>query len=108
MIRTHWLVFRKGPKINPKVVHPQRPMEGRVVLCADCNVNRTLTVTSSGNLICSTCGSEHWMFIGVSLAARLSAHNQASASERLAVDRYIARLEKASLQLAASASRPGP
>ena len=102
MTRKNWLEWRAESKNKPA-----RYLEHRIVYCADCESRRNLT-NSSGVLACSVCGSEHWMFIGVSLAARLSAHNQSSASECLAVDRYIARLEKASLQLAASASRPGP
>ena len=90
MMRTDWLAFPRGPKID----HRKRSLEGRIALCVDCDGSRALTVSSSGNLICSSCGSEHWMFVAVPLIARFAQYNQPSVSERLAVDRYIARLEK--------------
>jgi hypothetical protein len=62
------------------------------VLCADCNTNRALVVSSSGNLICSSCGSENWMFVSAPIIARFKEYEQ-TIEERTAVDRYIARLE---------------
>ena len=86
-----WLTFGGSPKIH---LRPKRSLKGRIVLCVDCDGNRILTISSSGNLICSTCGSEHWMFVATPLLARLSEYNQPGVLERLAVDRYIAWLEK--------------
>src|SRR5947199_3590756 len=40
----------------------RKSSEDRIVLCADCNTNRTLSVSNSGNLVCSTCGSNNWMY----------------------------------------------
>ena len=91
MMRTGWLAFGRSRKIH---LRPKRSLEGRIVLCVDCDGNRILTVSSSGNLICSNCGSEHWMFVAAPLLARFSEYNQPDVSERLAVDRYIAWLEK--------------
>ena len=41
----------------------RRSLEDRVVLCADCDATRTLSVLVSGNLVCSICGSENWMHV---------------------------------------------
>ena len=41
----------------------KRSLEDRIVLCADCDGNRTLSVSPSGNLVCSTCGSDNWMYL---------------------------------------------
>jgi len=41
----------------------RRSLEDRVVLCADCDATRTLSVLTSGNLVCSTCGSDNWMHL---------------------------------------------
>ncbi len=38
-------------------------MEDRVILCVDCDASRTLSVSASGNLVCSTCGSDNWMHL---------------------------------------------
>src|SRR5262245_40991953 len=94
MTRTNWLALSKGPKIDLKGISRQRSLEDRIVLCVDCDVIRTLAVSSSGNLSCSSCCSEHWMFVAVPLVAGFSGYGQPGALERLAVDRYIARLEK--------------
>ena len=41
----------------------RRSLEDRVVLCADCDATRTLSLLISGNLVCSTCGSDNWMHL---------------------------------------------
>ncbi len=41
----------------------RRTLEDRVVLCADCDATRTLSVLISGNLVCSACGSDNWMHL---------------------------------------------
>jgi len=96
MIRTDWMGFGRRPKID---IRRKRSLEGRIVLCADCDANRALTVSSSGNLICSSCGSEHWMFVAVPLVARFSEYKHPGVWERLAVDQYIARLGKEALSV---------
>ena len=41
----------------------RRSLEDRIVLCADCDATRTLSLLVSGNLVCSTCGSDNWMHL---------------------------------------------
>src|SRR5262245_13666184 len=41
----------------------RRSMEDRIVLCVDCDNSRTLSLSASGNLVCSTCGSDNWMHL---------------------------------------------
>lgn len=41
----------------------RRSLEDRIVLCADCDAARTLSLLISGNLVCSTCGSDNWMHV---------------------------------------------
>jgi cytoskeletal protein CcmA (bactofilin family) len=41
----------------------KRSLENRVILCVDCDVHRALSVSASGNLVCSTCGSANWMHL---------------------------------------------
>jgi cytoskeletal protein CcmA (bactofilin family) len=43
----------------------KRSLEDRVVLCTDCDANRTLSLSNLGNLVCSTCGSSNWMYLPV-------------------------------------------
>jgi len=74
--------------------HAPRSMENRIVFCADCNTNRLLTVSPSGNLICSSCGSKNWMHRSAPLVARFKAYNEQSAQENLAIERYLNHLEK--------------
>ena len=71
-----------------------RILEGRIVICADCDANRILTATSSGHLVCSTCGSDHWMFASFPIVTRFHEYDKHAVQERLAVDRYIAWLER--------------
>ena len=72
----------------------KRSLEHRIVLCADCDTNRTLTVGSCGTLICSSCGSENWMFVAAPIAKNFREYNEQEVRERVAVDRYIAKLER--------------
>lgn len=43
----------------------KRSLEDRVILCADCDATRTLSLAASGNLVCSICGSVNWMHLPV-------------------------------------------
>jgi hypothetical protein len=72
----------------------RRSLENRLVFCADCDANRILGVSCSGSLICSDCGSENWMHIAIPLVARFKEYNEQEVSERVAVERYIKKLEK--------------
>lgn len=49
----------------------RRSLEDRVILCADCDATRTLSL-STGNLVCSTCGSDNWMFVPVTAYVKRS------------------------------------
>jgi hypothetical protein len=93
MNRSNWLKFDRRSRINLKEISGKRSLENRIVLCADCDTNRALAVSSSGNLICSSCGSENWMFVSAPIIARFKEYNEQTIEERAAVDRYIATLE---------------
>ncbi len=69
-------------------------LENRIVLCADCDTNRILTVSSSGALICSSCGSQNWMFVAAPIIQNLREYSEEEVRKRMAVDRYLAELER--------------
>jgi cytoskeletal protein CcmA (bactofilin family) len=50
----------------------RRSLKHRIVLCSDCNASRTLAVSASGSLVCSSCGSDNWMYFPVSAILRES------------------------------------
>jgi cytoskeletal protein CcmA (bactofilin family) len=50
----------------------RRSLEDRIVLCADCDATRTLSVLISGNLVCSTCGSDNWMHVPITASIKES------------------------------------
>ena len=41
----------------------RRALEDRIILCADCDATRKLSLSTSGSLVCSTCGSDNWMHL---------------------------------------------
>jgi cytoskeletal protein CcmA (bactofilin family) len=41
----------------------KRSLEDRIILCADCDATRRLSLSTSGSLVCSTCGSDNWMHL---------------------------------------------
>ena len=43
----------------------KRSFEDRIILCADCDATRTLSPSTSGKLVCSTCGSDNWMYLPI-------------------------------------------
>ena len=92
MRRRKW--FQVG---SDAVGRPLRSLQNRIVVCADCETNQTLTVTSSGSLACSTCGSENWLYTSSPIVALFRQYEEKQAVERQAVDRYIRRLEQAEL-----------
>ena len=51
----------------------RRSLEDRVVLCADCDATRTLSLLISGSLVCSTCGSDNWMHLPMTANVKESA-----------------------------------
>lgn len=93
MNRSNWLKFDRRSRINLKEINRRRSLESRLVLCADCDTNRALAASSSGNLICSSCGSENWMFVSAPIILKFKEYNEQEARERVAVERYIAKLE---------------
>jgi cytoskeletal protein CcmA (bactofilin family) len=50
----------------------KKSLEDRTIFCANCEANRTLSVSSSGVLSCSTCGSESWMYLPVTASVKQS------------------------------------
>jgi len=94
MRRTAWLRFDWGSKINLRDISRGRLLANRIVLCADCDTNRALVVSSSAHLICSSCGSENWMFVSAPIVARLREFDKQKMQECATVPRHIARLER--------------
>ena len=88
MTRKDWL--RSGHVL----LRPKRFLENRLVYCADCDATRPLAVSSSGSLICSSCGSEQWMHISIPLIVHFREYDEQEVLERIAIDRYIDKLEK--------------
>src|SRR5262245_14666424 len=93
MRRTAWLRFDRGSKINLRDIRRTRLLEDRVVLCADCDTNRALVVSSSAHLICSSCGSENWMFSSAPIVARLADYVGEKSWPRTAIARHTAQLK---------------
>jgi hypothetical protein len=89
MKRKNWLKLGRSTEVGVK-----RTLENRIVFCANCDANRTLSVSSSGNLTCSSCSSENWMYLSVPLIANFREYDEKKVQERIAVDRYIDRLER--------------
>ena len=84
MTRKFWLKLGKAPQI-----HVRRALDNRIVFCANCEANRTLGVSSSGNLSCSSCGSENWMYLSAPIIANFKEYDERKVQERIAVDKYI-------------------
>jgi hypothetical protein len=96
MRRAEWLKVSSSEDtmINLKTIKVKRSMENRIVLCANCDANRTLAVSSSGNLICSSCSSQNWIYVSAPIIARFKKYDERTIQERVTVDRYIETLEK--------------
>ncbi len=88
MTRKFWLKLGKAPKISVK-----RTLENRIVFCANCDASRTLSVSSSGNLSCSSCGSDNWMYLSTPIIPNFHDYNEKVVQERMAVDKYLNKLE---------------
>lgn len=89
MTRKKWLSLGTVPRI-----HVKRGLEDRIVFCTNCDANRTLSVSSCGNLTCSTCGSENWMYLSAPIVANFKNYDEQQARERIQVDRYLDRLDR--------------
>lgn len=88
MDRKRWLNLGKVSRIRVK-----RGLEDRIVFCANCDSNRTLSVSSCGNLTCSSCGSENWMYLSAPIASKFKNYNEQQVLQRIQVDRYLDRLD---------------
>jgi hypothetical protein len=75
-------------------INVKRSLENRIVFCTNCDANRTLSVSSSGNLTCSVCSSENWMYISAPIIANFKNYNEQKVQDRLAIDRYLDKLER--------------
>ena len=65
-----------------------------MVLCANCDANRILAVSSSGNLICSSCGSQNWICVAAPIIKHFKKYDEHKVQEWIAVDRFIETLER--------------
>ena len=65
-----WLNAKNHPVTTSSGV--RRSLEDRVILCVDCDANRTLSVSASGNLVCSSCGSDNWMHLPTTIIVKQS------------------------------------
>ena len=68
-----------------------RSLEDRIVLCVDCDANRTLSVATSGNLVCSICGSDNWMHVPVTAYVKKSVYikGELTVEEDLTVEGHV-------------------
>jgi hypothetical protein len=89
MTRKFWLKLGKAPQL-----HVKRTLENRIVFCANCEANRTLGVSSSGKLSCSSCGSENWMYLSAPIIANFKEYDEKKVQERIAVNKYMDKLER--------------
>jgi ribosomal protein L33 len=89
MTRKFWLKLGKAPQLSVK-----RILDNRIVFCANCDANRTLSVSSSGTLACSSCGSGNWMYLSAPIIANFKQYNENKVQERIAVEKYIDKLER--------------
>jgi cytoskeletal protein CcmA (bactofilin family) len=66
----------------------RRSLEDRIILCADCDAQRTLSVSTSGNLVCSACGSDNWMHLPMTatLKESVSIKGQLVVEENLTIE----------------------
>lgn len=88
MTKRFWIKTGKAPKLNVK-----RALDNRIVFCANCDANRTLSVSSVGNLSCSSCGSENWMHSSAPILANFRDYDEKKIQEKIAIDKYIEKLE---------------
>jgi hypothetical protein len=94
MRRADWLKAGSATTINLKTLRVERSMKNRMVSCANCDATRTLAVSSSGNLICSTCGSQNWIHASAPVIARFKKYDERKIRDCITVDRYIENLER--------------
>jgi cytoskeletal protein CcmA (bactofilin family) len=66
----------------------RRSLEDRIILCADCDAKHTLSVSTSGNLVCSACGSDNWMHLPMTatLKESVSIKGELTVEENLTIE----------------------
>ena len=69
----------------------KRSLADRVVLCADCDATRTLSVSTSGHLVCSACGSDNWMHLPMTAHVKetVSIKGELTVEEDLTVEGHV-------------------
>ena len=69
----------------------RRALEDRIILCADCDATRTLSLSTSGGLVCSTCGSDNWMHLPMTANVKKSIFikGELKVEEDLTVEGYV-------------------
>lgn len=69
----------------------RRSLADRVILCADCDATRTLSVSPTGNLVCSACGSDNWMHIPMTahIKESVSIKGELTVEEDLTVEGHV-------------------
>jgi len=62
-----WSMFKPAGQSRPATVpsppQPRRSLEGRIVMCLDCETSVVLAASPVGTLHCSACGGSSWMFL---------------------------------------------
>ena len=87
MKKQFWLRRNKATQI-----HVRRGLDNRIVFCANCESNRPLGVSSAGNLSCSSCGSENWMYLSAPIIANFREYDEKKVQECIVVNRYMETL----------------
>src|SRR5262249_31923743 len=85
MKKQFWLKRGKAAQIPVR-----RGLDNRTVFCANCEVNRTLGISSAGYLSCSSCGSGNWMYL---FAPVIREDDEREEQECIAIDKYIQTLK---------------
>ena len=88
MKKQFWLQRDKAPQL-----HVRRGLNNRIIFCANCESNRTLGVSSAGNLSCSSCGSENWMYLSAPIIANFREYDEKKVLECIIVDKYLETLK---------------
>ena len=88
MKKQFWLKWGNKPQI-----HVRRGLDNRIVFCANCEANRTLAISSAGNLSCSSCGSENWMYLFATVIANFREFDERKVQDGIAVDKYMRTLK---------------
>ena len=88
MKKRFWLKWGKTPQL-----HVRRGLDNRIVFCANCETNRTLAISSAGNLSCSSCGSENWMYLCATVIANFREYDERKIQDGITVDKYMQTLK---------------